>query len=47
MGNVVERLVYAHDHQLEALEEAAMGFIESNARIFHVIFVLLVCAVCA
>jgi hypothetical protein len=32
---VVERLVYAHDHQLEALEAAAMGFIEEHARAFH------------
>jgi speckle-type POZ protein len=35
VGNVVERLVYAHDHQLEALEAAAMAFIEENARAFH------------
>ena len=35
VGNVVERLVYAHDHQLEALEEAAMAFIEENALLFH------------
>ena len=35
VGNVVERLVYAHDQQLEALEEAAMAFIEENARAFH------------
>ena len=35
VGNVVERLVYAHDHQLEALEGAAMAFIEGNARAFH------------
>ena len=35
MGNVVERLVYAHDHQLEALEEVAMGFIEEHALLFH------------
>ena len=31
VGNVVERLVYAHDSGLEALEEAAMAFIEENA----------------
>ena len=35
VGNVVERLVYAHDHQLEALEEAAMAFIAENARLFQ------------
>ena len=35
VGNVVERLVYSHDHQLESLEEAAMAFIEANARAFH------------
>jgi hypothetical protein len=35
VGNVVERLVYAHDHQLEALEEAAMAFIEEHALAFH------------
>jgi hypothetical protein len=35
VGNVVERLVYAHDHQLEALEEAAMAFIQENALLFH------------
>jgi hypothetical protein len=35
VGNVVERLVYAHDHQLEALEEAAMAFIEENALLFQ------------
>ena len=27
--------MYAHDHQLEALEEAAMAFIEANVRAFH------------
>ena len=27
--------MYAHDHQLEALEEAAMAFIEKHARAFH------------
>ena len=27
--------MYAHDHQLEALEEAAMAFIEENPRAFH------------
>ena len=32
---MVERLVYAHDHQLEALEEAAMAFLEENALLFH------------
>ena len=35
VGNVVERLVYAHEHQLEALEAAAMAFIEENALLFH------------
>ena len=35
VGNVVERLVYAHDHQLEALEEAAMAFIQDNALLFQ------------
>ena len=29
------RLVYAHDHGLEALEAAAMAFIEENALLFH------------
>ena len=27
--------MYAHDHQLEALEAAAMGFIEGNALLFQ------------
>ena len=27
--------MYAHDHQLEALEEAAMAFMEEHARAFH------------
>ena len=27
--------MYAHDHQLEALEEAAMAFIAENARLFQ------------
>ena len=27
--------MYAHDHGLEALEEAAMAFIEENALLFH------------
>ena len=27
--------MYAHDHQLEALEEAAMAFIEEHALLFH------------
>ena len=35
VGNVVERLGYAHEHQLEALEAAAMAFIEENALLFH------------
>ena len=34
VGNVVERLVYAHDHQLEALEAAAMVFIQEHAVCF-------------
>ena len=38
VGNVVERLVYAHDHQLEALEEAASSFIQVNALSFQVSF---------
>ena len=35
VGNVVERLGYAHENKLEALEEVAMTFIEENARTFH------------
>ena len=35
VGNVVERLVYAHDLKLEALEEAAMAFIQQNALLFQ------------
>jgi hypothetical protein len=35
VGNVVERLVYAHDSGVEALEEAAMAFIEEHALAFH------------
>ena len=35
VGNVVERLVYAHDMKLEALEDAVMGFIGDNALLFH------------
>ena len=34
MGNVVERLVYAHEKKLEALEEAAMAFIQEHAVCF-------------
>ena len=36
LGNVVERLVYAHDNQLEALEEAAIAFFEEHVLLFHV-----------
>ena len=38
MGNVVERLVQAHDLKLEALEEAASSFIQDNALLFQVSF---------
>ena len=35
VGNVVERLVYAHDQHLDALEEVAMAFIAENALLFY------------
>ena len=38
MGNVVERLVQAHDMKLEVLEEAASSFIQDNALLFQVSF---------
>jgi len=37
VGNVVARLVQAHDSGLVVLEEAAMGFFEANAVVFQVI----------
>ena len=36
VGNVVERLVQAHDSGLAVLEEAAMGYFEANALAFQV-----------
>ena len=36
VGNVVERLVYAHDSQLEALQTAALEFLRAKAREFSV-----------
>ena len=36
VGNVVARLVQAHDNGLPALEEAAMGFFEANTVLFQV-----------
>ena len=36
VGNVVERLVQAHDMKLEALEEAALGFLQQHALAFQV-----------
>ena len=36
VGNVVERLVYAHDSQLEALQTAALEFLKTKARKFSV-----------
>ena len=36
VGNVVERLVQAHDLKVEALEEAASSFIQDNALLFQV-----------
>jgi len=36
VGNVVARLVLAHDSGLLALEEACMGFFETNAIVFQV-----------
>ena len=38
VGNVVERLVQAHDLKVEALEEAASSFIQDNALLFQVSF---------
>ena len=37
VGNVVARLVQAHDSGLVVLEEVAMGFFEANALVFQVI----------
>ena len=36
VGNVMERLVQAHDMKLEALEEAAMDFFKQNVLVFQV-----------
>ena len=36
VGNVVERMVQAHDMKLEVLEEAASSFIQDNALLFQV-----------
>ena len=36
VGNVMERLVQAHDMKLEALEEAAMDFFKENVLVFQV-----------
>ena len=38
VGNVVERMVQAHDMKLEVLEEAASSFIQDNALLFQVSF---------
>jgi sugar lactone lactonase YvrE len=35
VGNVVERLVHAHDADMPVLKEAAMAFIQENALMFH------------
>ena len=47
VGNVVERLVEAHDSQLEALQDAALEFLRTNAHQFSVRFVAPVSAVAA
>ena len=36
VGNVVERMVYAHDSQLEVLVEAAMQYLRTNVLEFQV-----------
>ena len=47
VGNVVERLVEAHDSQLEALQDAALEFLRTNVHQFSVSFVAPVSAVAA
>ena len=44
MGNVVERLVQAHDMKLEALEEAAMQYLKAHALSFQVGACVYLCA---
>jgi hypothetical protein len=47
VGNVVERLVAAHDSGLGVLEEAAMTYFQENARAFQAYFVRVVpCCFC-
>ena len=36
VGNVVERLVVTHDSRMGVLEEAAMGYLKTNALAFQV-----------
>jgi len=39
VGNVVARLVQAHDSGLAELEEAVMGYLQANVLTFQVLFV--------
>ena len=46
VGNVVERLVEAHDSQLEALQDAALEFLRTNAHQFSVSVSFFPCVRC-